>query len=125
MMLSVSQTVDRPLTTNYKGVHAMATAKAVRTTPILTNWGEAVDSVNYAKGTDVEVVKATKTNVPNKGATPLFKYKNAKGNIGDWYAVTDITVVEAPKAGAVTVTQKGFTDKQLAKIKALVEAGVL
>jgi hypothetical protein len=97
----------------------------VRTTPILTNWSEAVDSVNYAKGTDVEVVKATKTNVPNKGATPLFKYKNAKGNIGDWYAKTDVTVVETPKNSEVKVTQKGFTDKQLAKIKALMDAGVL
>lgn len=104
----------------------MAQAKAVRTTPILTNWGEAVDSVNYAKGTDVEVVKATKSNVPKKGATPLFKYKNAKGNIGDWYAKTDVTVVEpAQKASKVTVTQKGFTTEQLAKIQALVSAGLL
>lgn len=103
----------------------MAKAKAVRTTPILTNWSDAVDSVNYAKGTDVEVVKATKTNVPKKGATPLFKYKNAKGNIGDWYAKTDVTVVEKPKNGAVKTTKAGFTKEQLAKIEALVVAGVI
>ena len=101
-------------------------AKITRTTPILTNWSDAVDSVNYAKGTDVEVVKATKTNVPKKGAIPLFKYKNAKGNIGDWYAKTDVTVVEAtPKASPVKVTQKGFTTEQLAKIQALLQAGLL
>lgn len=105
----------------------MAQAKAVRTTPILTNWSDAVDSVNYAKGTDVEVVKATKTNVPKKSATPLFKYKNAKGNIGDWYAKTDVTVVEqaqAPKNGKVT-TKPMFTVEQLAKIEALQTAGLL
>lgn len=101
-------------------------AKTTRTTPILTNWSEAVDSVNYAKGTDVEVVKATKTNVPKKGATPLFKYKNAKGNIGDWYAKTDVTVVQAtPKNGAVKTVQKGFTSEQMAKIQALLQAGLL
>jgi hypothetical protein len=103
----------------------MGNTKAVRTTPILTNWGEAVDSVNYAKGTDVEVVKATKTNVPNKGATPLFKYKNAKGNIGDWYAKTDVTVVEKPANGAVKTTKAGFTPEQLAKINALMASGLL
>ena len=100
-------------------------AKATRITPILTNWSDAVDSVNYAKGTDVEVVKATKTNVPKKGATPLFKYKNAKGNIGDWYAKTDVTVVEQPKNGTAKTTQKGFTPEQLAKINALMASGLL
>lgn len=103
----------------------MAKAKAVRTTPILTNWSDAVDSVNYAKGTEVEVVKATKTNVPKKGAQPLFKYKNAKGNIGDWYAKTDVTVVEKPKNGEVKTTKPGFTKEQLAKIQALVAQGII
>ena len=100
----------------------------VRVTPLLTNWSEAVDSVNYAKGTDVEVVKSNKTTVtPKKGAKPLFQYKNAKGNIGDWYAVTDVTITEKPvKVEApVKVTSKGFTTEQLAKIQALVVAGVI
>lgn len=103
----------------------MKTSKVQRTTPILTNWSDAVDSVNYAKGTTVEVLKATKTNVPKKGATPLFKYKNAKGNIGDWYAKTDLTVVDKPKNGAVKTTKPAFTPEQLAKIQALISSGVI
>lgn len=101
-------------------------AKKSRTIPVINNWADAVDSVNYAKGTDVPVVKATKNNVPKKGAEPLFKYKNAKGNIGDWYAKTDVTVVEpAKKNGSVKTTQKGFTDEQMTKIQALMTAGIL
>lgn len=100
--------------------------KTTRTIPVLTNWSEAVDSVNYAKGTTVEVVKATKTNVPKKTAQPLFKYKNQKGNIGDWYAKTDVTVVEpVEKNGEVKTVKSGFTTAQLKKINALVEAGLL
>lgn len=113
----------------------MAKATKARTTPVLTNWSEAVDSVNYAKGTDIEVVKdggknhtTGNTYAHNQGAQPLFKYKNAKGNIGDWYAITDVTEVAKivkSKEGKVTVTQKGFTTAQLAKIQALVKAGLL
>jgi len=101
-------------------------AKAKVTPPILTNWGDAVDSVNYAKGSDVAVVKATKNAIPKAKATPLFKYKNAKGNIGDWYAKTDVTIV-TPKAkeGKVTTTKQGFTSEQMTKIQALIASGVL
>lgn len=111
-------------------------AKITREVPILTEWNEAVDSVNYAKGTDIEVVKdggknhaAGTTYAHNQGATPLFKYKNAKGNIGDWYAKTDVTevakIVKASKNGEVKTVKPAFTKAQLAKIQALVVAGVI
>ena len=114
----------------------MPQAKATRTIPVLTDWSQAVDAVNYAKGTDIEVVKDGGKNhlngntyAHNQGATPLFRYKNKKGNIGDWYAITDVTevvkVVKESKNGKVTVTKPGFTDAQMAKIQALVAAGVL
>lgn len=106
-----------------------------RVIPVLTDWSKAVDSVNFAKGTDIEVVKdggknhtTGNTYAHNQGAEPLFKYKNAKGNIGDWYAITDVTEVTKvvkSKEGKVTTTQKGFTTEQLAKIQALVQAGLL
>jgi hypothetical protein len=99
----------------------MKTSKTVREIPTLTEWGEAVDSRNYAKGTDIEVVKdggknhATGTTYEhNKGAKPLFKYQNAKGNIGDWYALEDVTEVAKVvkiKNGAVKVT-KPATEKE-------------
>ena len=104
----------------------MAKATPVRAIPTLTDWNEAVDKVNYAKGTNIEVEKATKRFTPNKGAVPLFRYKNAKGNIGDWYAKTDVTeVVKEDKNGAVTVKQPAFDSAMLAKIKALQLAGIL
>lgn len=108
-----------------------------RVIPVLDEWDKAVDSVNYAKGTDIEVVKDGGKNhangntyAHNQGATPLFRYKNKKGNIGDWYAIDDVTevskIVKAPKKeGKVTTTQKGFTTEQLEKIQALVKAGLL
>ena len=113
----------------------MGTTKAVRTIPTLTEWSEAVDSVNYAKGTDVQVVKDGGKNplngntyAHNEGAQPLFHYQNRKGNIGDWYAITDVTevtkVVKA-KNGPVTTTKGGFSPAQLAKIAKLQELGVL
>ena len=102
-------------------------AKAKRTPAILDNWSDAVDSVNYAKGTDVEVVKATKNNIPKANATPLFRYKNSKGNIGDWYAKVDVTIIpkKTNKNGKATTTQKGFTSEQLTKIQALMASGLL
>jgi len=114
----------------------MAKTTKVRTIPVLTDWSEAVDSVNYAKGTDIEVVKDGGKNhvngntyAHNQGAQPLFRYKNKKGNIGDWYAIDDVTevtkIVKAKKEGKVTTTQKGFTTEQLEKIQALVKAGLL
>jgi hypothetical protein len=113
----------------------MAKAKTVRQIPVLTDWSEAVDSVNYAKGTTVEVVKdggknreTGNTYAHNQGAEPLFKYKNQKGNIGDWYAKTDVTEVSKvvkSKNGPVTTKQAGFTPAQLAKIKALMTAGLI
>jgi hypothetical protein len=113
---------------------AKTTSKA-RVIPVLTDWSEAVDSVNYAKGTNIQVVKdggknhATgNTYAHNQGAQPLFKYKNAKGNIGDWYAiddVTEVTKIVKSKEGKVTTTQKGFTNAQMAKIQALMQAGLL
>lgn len=90
----------------------MKTSKVqARKIPTITDWEQAVDPVNYAKGTDIEVVKATKYAVPKKGAQPLFKYKNRKGNIGDWYAKVDVTITEKPKNGAVKVT-KPATEKE-------------
>lgn len=71
-------------------------------------------------------MKATKNNVPKAKAQPLFKYKNAKGNIGEWYAKTDVTITKpTPKEKAVKVTQQGFTSEQLTKIQALIVSGVL
>lgn len=113
----------------------MAKTTQVREVPTLTEWGQAVDSVsiNYAKGTQVEVAKANKSLVPNKGAQPLFHYVNRYGVTGDWYAKEDLTQLAKPvkklkkadKNGPVTVTKTGFTPAQMAKIQALVTAGVL
>lgn len=109
----------------------------VRAIPTLTVWNDAVDQVNYAKGTDIQVVKGGGKNygtggtyAPNQGAQPLFHYLNAKGKLGDHYDINDVTevakVVKAKTPVApVKVTQKGFTTAQLAKIQALVTAGLL
>lgn len=111
--------------------------RTINNIPTISNWGEAVDNVNYAKGTNIEVVKdggknhTTKnTYVHNKGATPLFRYLNAKGSIGDWYAITDVTEVQKlikakdQPAGLIKVTKKGFTPEQLAQITAQVIASL-
>lgn len=106
-------------------------AKSQRTIPTLDNWGEAVDQVYYAKGTDIEVVKEGSKNrtndttyVHNKGAQPLFQYKNAKGKIGDWYAKVDTTevqkVVKAKgKNGPVTTTKAPTKLQELAELNRL------
>lgn len=111
--------------------------KAKNTIPTYTVWGDAVDNKNYLKGTDIEVVKDGSKNyttkntfVHNRGATPLFHYLNAKGNLGDWYDIEDVTeVVKLVKAkdqpdGLVKVTKKGFTPQQLAEITAQVIASL-
>lgn len=60
--------------------------------PTLDNWGE-VESRNFYKG--VEVVKINKTSVrPKEGTQPRFKYKNKKGVLGHWYAITDVMYVD-------------------------------
>ena len=100
----------------------MKTSKTARTIPTLTVWGDAVDSRNFAKGTDIEVVKEGGKNFStgkiyahNKGATPLFHYVNKHDKLSDYYNIDDTTevdkVVKASKNGAVKVTKPATTTK--------------
>jgi hypothetical protein len=60
--------------------------------PTLSNWGE-IESRNFYKG--VEVVKTNRSSIlPKEGATPLFRYKNKAGVIGDWYDINNVVRVD-------------------------------